>query len=84
MRDLHDSPALGANQSRVRGVEENARVACERVGVRVRDLRAEVRQIGLLATERREDCAVIATRVVAMMDVYSCVKCEHSSVCGKV
>ena len=41
-------------------------------------------QIGLLATERREDCAVIATRVVAMMDVYSCVKCEHSSVCGKV
>ena len=43
MRDLHDSPALGANQSRVRGVEENARVACERVGVRVRDLRAEVR-----------------------------------------
>ena len=103
MRDLHDSPALGANQSRVRGVEENARVACERVGVRVRDLRAEVRpgmtisknvvyrhgesigvQNGLLATERREDCAVIATRVVAMMDVYSCVKCEHSSVCGKV
>jgi hypothetical protein len=30
-------------------------------------------QNGLLATERREDCAVIATRVVAMMCVFLCV-----------
>jgi hypothetical protein len=95
LRDLQDSPALGASQSRVRGVEENARVACEgvRVGVIVRDLRAEVRpgetvsrivwctigdgigvQIGLLATERREDCAVIATRVVAMVVVCLCTR----------
>jgi hypothetical protein len=92
LRDLHDSPALGASQSRVLGVEEKARVDCEGVEVRVRDLRAEVRpgmtisknvvyrhgegigvQNGLLATERREDCAVIATREVAMMDVYLCV-----------
>ena len=43
LRDLHDSPALGASQSRVRGVEENARVDCEGVEVRVSDLRAEVR-----------------------------------------
>lgn len=37
-------------------------------------------QIGLLATEWREDCAVIATRVVAMMVVRLCVRDEHSSV----
>ena len=91
MRDLHDSPALGASQSRARGVEEKARVDCEGVELRVRDLRAEVRpgkfisknvwytisdgagvQNGLLATERKEDCAVIATRVVAMMSVCVC------------
>jgi hypothetical protein len=43
LRDLHDSPALGASQSRVRGVEEKARVDCEVGEVRVRDLRADVR-----------------------------------------
>jgi hypothetical protein len=83
LRDLHDSPALGASQSRVLGVEEKARVACEGVGVYSIGDGVGV-QIGLLATERREDCAVIATRVVAMMGVYLCVKCEHGSVCDKV
>ena len=43
LRDLQDSPALGASQSRVLGVDEKARDDCEGVEVRVRDLRAEVR-----------------------------------------
>lgn len=40
---MQDSPALGASQSRVRGVEEKAQEECEGVGVIVRDRRADVR-----------------------------------------
>lgn len=43
LRDLQDSPALGASQSRVLGVEEKAREACEGVGAMVRERSADVR-----------------------------------------
>jgi hypothetical protein len=43
LRDLQDSPALGASQSRVLGVEEKAREVCEGVEAMARALRADVR-----------------------------------------